>query len=207
MILRELTLNNFCLYRGEHVLNLSPTKRRGRAAPIILFGGMNGGGKTTLLDAIQLVLYGKRARCSKRGDKPYEQFLRESVNHSADPIEGAAITLSFQYHSEGEDHLYEICRSWSGTEAVRERVEVFRDGRPDAWLSENWNQLVDEMIPIGIAQLCFFDAEKIRFLAEDETSTQALMTVRKRMMWRTSAISQRRLRIAQHDGGGRFGEG
>lgn len=174
MILRELTLNNFCLYRGEHVLNLAPAKRRGRPAPIILFGGMNGGGKTTLLDAIQLVLYGKRARCSKRGDKPYEQFLRESVNRATDPSEGAAITLSFQYYAEGEEHLYEIHRSWSGSETVRERVQVSRDGEPDAWLSENWNQLVDEMIPIGIAQLCFFDAEKIRFLAEDETSTQAL---------------------------------
>ena len=174
MILRELTLNNFCLYRGEHVLNLAPGKRRGRAMPIILFGGMNGGGKTTLLDAIQLVLYGKRARCSKRGDKAYEQFLRESVNHATDPAEGAAITLSFQYHSEGEDHVYEVCRSWSGSETVRERIQVSRDGKADAWLSENWHQLVDEMIPIGIAQLCFFDAEKIRFLAEDETSTQAL---------------------------------
>jgi hypothetical protein len=44
----------------------------------------------------------------------------------------------------------------------------------DGWLSENWNQLVEELIPLGIAQLCFFDAEKIRFLAEDETSMQAL---------------------------------
>jgi len=174
MILRELTLNNFGLYRGEHVLNLAPAKRRGRPTPIILFGGMNGGGKTTVLDAIQLVLYGKRARCSKRGDKPYDQFLRESVNRAAAPDEGAAITLSFQYHAEGEEHLYEICRSWSGGETVRDSVQISRDGEPDAWLSENWNQLVDEMIPIGIAQLCFFDAEKIRFLAEDETSTQAL---------------------------------
>ena len=41
-------------------------------------------------------------------------------------------------------------------------------------MSENWNQLVEDLIPFGIAQLCFFDAEKIRFLAEDEGSSQAL---------------------------------
>lgn len=41
----------------------------------------------------------------------------------------------------------------------------------------NWNQLVEELIPFGIAQLCFFDAEKIRFLGEDETGTQALARV------------------------------
>ena len=34
--------------------------------------------------------------------------------------------------------------------------------------------MVEELIPFGIAQLCFFDAEKIRFLAEDETSSEAL---------------------------------
>jgi DNA sulfur modification protein DndD len=206
MILRELTLKNFCLYRGEHVLDLAPVKRRGRTSPIILFGGMNGGGKTTLLDAIQLVLYGKRARCSKRGDKPYEQFLRESVNHSIDLTEGAAVTLSFQYHSEGEDHIYEICRSWSGNETVRERVQVSRDGEPDAWLSENWNQLVDEMIPIGIAQLCFFDAEKIRSLAEEETSTQALgdaiksllgLDLAERLLADTSVLESRIAKRAQ----------
>ena len=41
-------------------------------------------------------------------------------------------------------------------------------------MAENWNQLVDDLIPFGVAQLCFFDAEKIRFLAEDETSSVAL---------------------------------
>ncbi len=174
MILNQLTLRNFCLYRGENVLDLSPGRRRGAVAPIVLFGGMNGGGKTTLLDAVQLVLYGKRARCSKRGDKPYEQFLRESINHAVDPSEGAAIQLSFRYASDGKEHVYEVTRSWSGRETVRERVQVLRDGEVDGWLSENWNQIVEELIPFGIAQLCFFDAEKIRFLAEDETTTQAL---------------------------------
>ena len=41
-------------------------------------------------------------------------------------------------------------------------------------MGENWNTLVDDLIPLGVAQLCFFYAEKIRFLAEDETSNQAL---------------------------------
>jgi DNA sulfur modification protein DndD len=174
MILNQLMLRNFCLYRGENVLDLAPGRRRGAAAPIVLFGGMNGGGKTTLLDAVQLVLYGKRARCSKRGDKSYEQFLRESINHAVDPSEGAAIRLTFRYASDGQEHVYAVTRSWSGRDTIRERVQVLRDGEVDGWLSENWSQIVEELIPFGIAQLCFFDAEKIRFLAEDETTTQAL---------------------------------
>jgi DNA sulfur modification protein DndD len=175
MILNQLILRNFCLYSGEQTLALAPTQRRGLPAPIVLFGGINGGGKTTLLDAVQLVLYGNRARCSKRGDKGYEQFLRESIHHSADESEGAGIELSFRYASEGQDHLYTVSRAWSVSGSrVREKVQVCNDGVSDGWLSENWSQLVEELIPLGIAQLCFFDAEKIRFLAEDETSMQAL---------------------------------
>ena len=69
MILEQLTVRNFCLYRGEQVFDLTPVTAGGRHRPIVLFGGINGGGKTTLLDAIQLALYGSRARCSKRVNK------------------------------------------------------------------------------------------------------------------------------------------
>ena len=97
MILEQLRLRNFCLYQGEQVFDLTPTRRRGRGAPIVLIGGINGGGKTTLLDAVQMVLYGNRARCSKRGDKSYDEFLEESIHHGVDASEGAAIELSSRF--------------------------------------------------------------------------------------------------------------
>lgn len=175
MILERLCLNNFGLYRGEQTLLLAPITRRGRIAPVVLFGGVNGGGKTTILDAVQLVLYGNRARCSKRTDKPYEDYLRQSIHQSVDPSIGASIALTFRYATEGEQHLYEVSRQWNEYRGkMKERVQVTRDGEVDGWLSENWSHLVEEIIPNGIAQLCFFDAEKIRHLAEDESSTRAL---------------------------------
>ena len=176
MILNELKLFNFCIYRGEHEFNLAPSEHRGKTKPVVLFGGMNGGGKTTILDAVQLVLYGKRAKCSKRGEKSYEEFLRSCINHDVDPQTGASIGLTFLYASEGSENVYEVSRLWSAGSggAIRERVTVLKDGEPDHWMAENWNQLVDDLIPFGVAQLCFFDVEKIRFLAEDETSNQAL---------------------------------
>ena len=44
MIFNELKLSNFCVYRGEHEFNLAPGAHRGKAKPVVLFGGMNGGG-------------------------------------------------------------------------------------------------------------------------------------------------------------------
>ena len=175
MILEELTLYNFCLYGGEQVINLSPDRRNGRNRPIVLFGGINGGGKTTILEAVQLALYGPRALCSKRTNLSYEQFLRECINRNADPSDGASVSLSFRYTSDGEEHIYEVHRRWHGAgDKVREYLEVSRDGEHDRWLSDNWNGLVEELIPIGISQLFFFDAEQIRFLADDDTGNKAL---------------------------------
>jgi DNA sulfur modification protein DndD len=65
MIFTELILQNFGPYSGKTTINLQPDSEENNR-PIILFGGMNGGGKTTLMDAIRLALYGQRAQCSTR---------------------------------------------------------------------------------------------------------------------------------------------
>jgi DNA sulfur modification protein DndD len=175
MILEQLTLRNFGLFSAEQVFTLTPGRRNGKHLPIILFGGINGGGKTTLLDAIQLALYGGRARCSKRSNLPYDDFLRESIHHGANGRESAGVTLSFRYAADGEEHLYDVCRNWKVTEGrVREDLRVLQNGLPDQWLSDNWPQLVEDLFPLDISQLFFFDAEKIRSLAEDESSSKAL---------------------------------
>jgi DNA sulfur modification protein DndD len=183
MLLEELTLHNFCLYRGEQTFELGPARKNGKARPIVLCGGINGGGKTTLLDAIQLALYGSRARCSKRAALAYDDFLRECIHRAVEPGEGASIALSFRYAAEGEEHLYDVRRAWQMKEGrLRESLNVSCDGRLDRWLSDNWQQQVEELIPLGISQLFFFDAEKIRFLADDETGNQTLGTAIKSLL-------------------------
>jgi DNA sulfur modification protein DndD len=175
MILEQLTLRNFCLFRGEQVFNLTPGRRNGKHLPIILFGGINGGGKTTLLDAIQLALYGARAKCSKRSNLSYDDFLRASVHHGIDAGEATGVSLSFRHAADGEEHLFDVGRTWQvADDQLKEDLRVFRDGMRDQWLSDNWPQLVEELFPLEISQLFFFDAEKIRSLADDESSSKAL---------------------------------
>ena len=57
---------------------------------------------------------------------------------------------------------------------VREELRVLARWLVDRWHSEHWNQLVEDFFPLEVSQLFFFDAEKIRSLAEDETSSQVL---------------------------------
>ena len=65
---------------------------------------------------------------------------------------------------------------------MREELRVFQDGLPDAGTRSNWNQLVEDFFPLEVSQLFFFDAEKIRSLAEDETSSQVLGTAVKSLL-------------------------
>ena len=175
MHLDRLTLRNFCLFRGQQTFNLAPAEKNGKRRPIVLFGGINGGGKTTLFDAIQLALYGTRARCSKRINLSYEDFLLQSVHQGVAAEEGAGVTLSFRHTNDGENHDYEVRRDWRLQDGkVKENVLVFQDGLPNYSLTRCWTQLVEELIPVEISQLFFFDGEKIRSLAEDSTSSEAL---------------------------------
>jgi len=183
MILDRLILDNFCLYRGRQALDLTPGQIRGRLAPIVLVGGINGGGKTTLLDAIQLVLYGSRAACCKRVSKPYDEFLRACIHHGADPCGGASVGLTFRYASEGQEHVYELRRTWRARgKRIREKLYVSKDGRQDQWLASHWAEVVEELIPLGISRLFFFDAEQIRFMAEDIGANGQLGTAIKSLL-------------------------
>jgi len=174
VILDAIVLDNFGIYGGRHDVVLTPERE---SRPIVLFGGLNGGGKTTFLDAVQLAFYGSRARCSNRGKLSYHDFLRAAIHRGADPGEGASISIHFRRNEDGEMHSYRIQRAWrEGVRGVEETVEVTCDGQPDATLSEHWEEYIEGYIPSGIAHLFFFDAEQIKELAEGEHAAELLGT-------------------------------
>lgn len=181
MILDELVLHNFGVYRGRQAIELTPpTKKR----PVVLFGGLNGGGKTTLLDGLQLALYGKNAHCSNRGSLGYHDYLQRCINTQVSPSEGAAVEIQFRHRSEGKEHRYRVSRTWSATPSgsIREKLQVLWADDPDDDLAvddvrtELWAEHVEEFMPSGISHLFLFDGEKIETLAEVESSARLLST-------------------------------
>ncbi len=174
MIFTEIVLHNFGIYKGRHVVNLRPKSIR---KPIILFGGLNGGGKTTFLDALQLTLYGKFAKCSNRGGLSYSEYLKETINRHIDPKDGTALELELIYYSEGNETVLRIKRLWKSVgKTIKETVEVFKDGRLDEVMSKQWYEFVDEFMPYDISALFFFDGEKIEDLANPESSAGIIRT-------------------------------
>ena len=173
MIFEEVVLHNFGVYQGRHEvpLSVSPTK------PIVLVGAMNGSGKTTFLDALQLALYGKSARCTGRERVSYPDYLESMINRGVSPSQGAGVEFAFRTRSNGQDSLIRVVRTWSvHGQGVRENLEVLRDGIVDSVASERWQEFVEDFMPSQIADLFFFDGEKIEALA-DPTKSAGLLRV------------------------------
>jgi DNA sulfur modification protein DndD len=170
MILDTIILENFGAYGGRQEATLTPEAGK----PVILFGGLNGGGKTTLLDAIQLAFYGPKARLSNRG-RSYRDYLRDSIHRGGDPGEGASITLRFRRVMEGEIRHFELQRYWrEGVKGIEETVRVLRDGKFDDLFTEHWDEIMETCLPSGIAHLFFFDGEQIKELAEGGHAAEIL---------------------------------
>jgi DNA sulfur modification protein DndD len=173
LILEDLTLHDFGVYRDRQTINLAPPSR---AKPVVLVGGLNGAGKTTLLDALQLCLFGPLARCSSRRDLGYEEFLARSIHRKAGTNE-AALELSFRYMSEGNEQTFRVHRSWARTgKGCRERLEILRNGEFDRIATEHWNEQAEEFLPARIAHLFLFDGEKIEACAEPASSSELIGT-------------------------------
>ncbi|MEF1205323.1 DNA sulfur modification protein DndD [Photobacterium damselae] len=174
MIFEQVKLYNFGIYQGEHTVDLDVTDHY---KPIVLFGGLNGGGKTTFLDSLQLALYGKNAKCSNRGKLSYSDYLKQAINrYSKDKF--ASVALSFRHTQRTQTKRYEVIRSWEANskKEITDKVQVLVNGELDNLLTDNWNDFVSEFIPQSMSELFFFDGEKIEDLADPVHSAQLLKT-------------------------------
>jgi DNA sulfur modification protein DndD len=172
MILNEIILTNFGVFRGEHRAILTPPSDD---QPVVLFGGMNGGGKTTVLEAIQLALYGKMADTSRQNGWSYEEYLQRSIHRGVSRSDGASVELAFTVQEDGALRQYRTRRTWSMPGSrIKEYLDVFVDGQRDDLLSGTWQEQVERFIPSKLAPLFFFDGERIETLADPDQSAAVL---------------------------------
>ena len=161
----SIELYNFGIYKGFHEIEL--INQRGERN-VTLVGGMNGRGKTTILDAVFLCLYGRKAIEYVTGKKEaYNEVLKDHINKSAeDQSSFIRITMAMD---DGEDTVISIKRSWAQNDGkISTKLLIEKNGIADAYLSDNWEYYVEELVPYGIAKFFFFDNEKISQIADDE---------------------------------------
>ncbi|EGR0146573.1 DNA sulfur modification protein DndD [Vibrio alginolyticus] len=189
MLITKLTLNNFRVFRGVHEIDLRPAPARlskngpieGTERPIILFGGLNGAGKTSILTAVRLALFGRQSFSQVLSNGEYvdalSDLIHKGVGHGG-VQDNASIELEFKYSQNGEENTYKVIRGWK--RGKKDNLCLEKDGVQIPELNYDQCQgFLNELIPTGIADLFFFDGEKIAELAEDESGTVLKTAVRR----------------------------
>lgn len=168
MIITRVKLENFGLYAGVQEFNFKTTAQRN----IILIGGQNGNGKTTLFEAIRFCFYGPAIFHKRLTSKEYEDYLKSKIYYNVKKevcANNASIEIEFEYVHLGKLQKYCINRSWKlENDQINEVFNVKRDGEQlDEVESDQWQVFISDLIPPGLSELFFFDGEKIQNLAND----------------------------------------
>lgn len=173
MIIDKIVLHDFGVYAGLQNIDLTPPSLQ---KPIILFSGLNGTGKTTMLDALQLCLYGPVAKCSNRNGQSYQDYLQGSINKYSQWRQ-ASVGIHFRHTLDGHEASYILRRTWKlEKKKLKEDFDVYKDSVQVPSIAKNWLQQIEEIMPANIAHLFFFDGEQIENYATQKHSSALIET-------------------------------
>jgi DNA sulfur modification protein DndD len=168
VIFRTLTLDGVGPYADRQELDFASGERR----PVTLVGGLNGAGKTTLIRSLFQALYGARALGELGSHRSYTAYLADTINHERTE---ATLELSLVIPGLRESTPILVRRSW-GEKARSDKLLVYVDGDYDEELSESWDETIEQIAPLGVARLFFFDGERIEALADLDSAADSLRT-------------------------------
>ncbi|MBQ0019308.1 MAG: AAA family ATPase [Bacteroidales bacterium] len=179
MKLKRIYIENYKTYKNLD-LNLEVTDDR----PIILIGGANGCGKTTLFDAIYHALYGLKIP-NKRA---FEEVFNSGVKNERG-MDGKNIVLEVSFSGVvlGQETPYKLRRSYQFTDGrVLESVVlnmngnsfVYGTGSTAVQRSTNEaivNKIISANLPAELSNYFLFDAMKTSDLVKEEQINKLIM--------------------------------
>jgi len=165
MIINSLRFSNYKAYSGLSEFNFVDFNRK---KPLYLIGGVNGAGKTSIIEGLKLCLYGERSFRPNKQHKSYNKFLYSVHNYNVrsegDSDTHFFIEINFTLFEVGHSQVFRVKRSWVvKANKYIERFELFIDDEPFHLINEHsWQEYIEVMIPLGLADLVFFDSEEFR---------------------------------------------
>lgn len=187
MQIKEITLNNFRIYKGSNTINLLPSNNKN----IVVVSGKNGFGKTTFLMSLVWCLYGKQMEYVDDMYKKvieesggYTKYITKTLNNQAKQENDTRFSVSVVFQDvkipEITCNEVRITRTYDDITS-QDRVEVLIDGYPNELIRELTTDgkqdgeeifIRDFILPIEVAKFFFFDAEKIVSIAENNSPEQ-----------------------------------
>lgn len=188
MWISQLELTNFKSY--QHAEMTFPKPDAGKN--IVLIGGMNGFGKTSILEALYLCLYGKdaiahlaRAGLKVDDQRGYRNFLERALNGEAKRKGADLMWVRVQISQSGNEaidirrrwYFKESTGAWLEEEATANLIQrgvpgvPMKDGSPGGFLLSDMLEKLD-VPPAHIAPFFFFDGEEVKKLADQSRIEQ-----------------------------------
>lgn len=187
MIIKNIELNNFRIYYGKNVIDLTPEGDRN----IVIVSGNNGFGKTTFLMSLVWCLYGQ-----KMGDVDdmykreinthggYGKYIGTSLNKTAEEQGESEFSVAVTFTDVDIPDItcteITVKRSYNALTQSDDELQIFIDGRLNDLFAGSKEEKTKEeelfvrdyILPIEIAKFFFFDAEKIVSFAQINTVDQ-----------------------------------
>jgi DNA sulfur modification protein DndD len=149
--IRKLQLTNFMAYKGAHTIDFDVAD----SAPVILFLGENGHGKTTIQRACKWALYGEVI------EKKEKIQIDKLVNRKAlQEASGSEVQTSVQFEWEDEGISYSLHRSFSTKNNIAQVPKVvLRINNQNPEPEKAVTSIVNRILPKEISHFFFFDGE------------------------------------------------
>ena len=159
----KLVIENYKSFQFATDLNF-PVSADGKS--IFLIGGMNGAGKTSIMEAVSFCLYGTKS-----------EVIYKNINRKELALGNTSVSFELVVELDDGSELI-VKRSWSSgavndakAKDLEERLVVVQDGkRVSVQNKQMWQDFIRATIPPGITQFFFFDGEKIQEIAADDHS-------------------------------------
>ena len=162
MKINKLILKNFSSFEGTNEFDFSVNNN---GKNIILIGGQNGAGKTSLFMAIKIALYGPLAFGYIGENAHYTKRIKEFINtkiFQTEKVESSVI-INISVRVEREYYDYEISRKWQYIKQKFEEIyEVKKNGRIlNAQELAYFENYLQGIIPPTLFDFFLFDGEEV----------------------------------------------
>ncbi len=163
MKINKLVLKNFRSYEEETVFDFTTTNDKN----IILIGGKNGAGKSTIFEAIKVCIYGPIAYKYQGFNSSYISKIKSNINNNSlknDSVD-AFVSIDIELTENTEKNTYTLSREWTYEyKKLNEKFSVYKNHSTSPLDEEELNYFenyITSIISPKIFEFFFFDGEHL----------------------------------------------
>ena len=163
MKINKLVLKNFRSYEEETVFDFTTTNDKN----MILVGGKNGAGKSTIFEAIKVCIYGPIAYKYQGFNSSYISKIKSNINNNSlknDSV-NAFVSIDIELTESTDKNTYTLLREWTYRDKkLNENFSVYKNHSSYPLNEEELNYFenyITSIISPKIFEFFFFDGEHL----------------------------------------------